>query len=109
MTIPTIPTIPAKPAIKVPVFQLYGEKGQLPAPDRIHCESIASRSRLHNWEINPHRHHGLFQVLWLEQGEANFQLDGQQGQALTIAGLGQRARRVRLDQRHIAIEDQRGA
>ena len=80
MTIPTIPTISTKPAIKVPVFQLYGEKGQLPAPDRIHCESIASRSRLHNWEINPHRHHGLFQVLWLEQGEANFQLDGQQGQ-----------------------------
>jgi len=76
----TIPTIPTKPAIKVPVFQLYGEKGQLPVPDRIHCESIASRSRLHNWEINPHRHHGLFQVLWLEQGEANFQLDGQQGQ-----------------------------
>jgi AraC family transcriptional activator of pobA len=75
----TIPTIPTKPAIKVPVFQLYGEKGQLPVPDRIHCESIASRSRLHNWEINPHRHHGLFQVLWLEQGEANFQLDGQQG------------------------------
>lgn len=73
-------TIPTKPAIKVPVFQLYGEKGQLPAPDRIHCESIASRSRLHNWEINPHRHHGLFQVLWLEQGEARFQLDGQQGQ-----------------------------
>jgi len=78
----TIPTIPTKPAIKVPVFQLYGEKGQLPVPDRIHCESIASRSRLHNWEINPHRHHGLFQVLWLEQGEADFQLDGQQGQLI---------------------------
>jgi AraC family transcriptional activator of pobA len=75
----TISTIPTKPAIKVPVFQLYGEKGQLPVPDRIHCESIASRSRLHNWEINPHRHHGLFQVLWLEQGEANFQLDGRRG------------------------------
>jgi AraC family transcriptional activator of pobA len=35
---------------------------------------------LHNWEITPHRHHGLFQVLWLEQGEARFQLDGRQGQ-----------------------------
>jgi len=76
----TIPTIPTKSAITVPVFNLYGEKGHLSAPDRVHCESIASRSRLHNWEINPHRHHGLFQVLWLEQGEANFQLDGQQGQ-----------------------------
>jgi AraC family transcriptional activator of pobA len=65
---------------KVPVFQLYGEDDQPLAPDLIHCESIASRSRLHNWEIRPHRHHGLFQVLWLEQGEANFQLDGRRGQ-----------------------------
>ena len=73
-------TIQTKPRINVPVFQLYGDNGQLPVPDLIHCESIASRSRLHNWEINPHRHHGLFQVLWLEQGEARFQIDGQQGQ-----------------------------
>ncbi len=72
-------TLPTKPAINVPVFQLYGEKGEVRAPDLIHCESIASRSRLHNWEINPHRHHGLFQVLWLEQGEAYFQLDGRRG------------------------------
>lgn len=66
-------------AAKVPVFQLYGEDNQALAPDLIHCESIASRSRLHNWEIRPHRHHGLFQVLWLERGEANFQLDGRRG------------------------------
>ena len=72
-------TISTKPAINVPVFQLYGENGQFPVPDLIHCESIASRSRLHKWEINPHRHHGLFQVLWLEQGKANFQLDGRRG------------------------------
>ena len=64
----------------VPVFQLYGEEAQSLAPDLIHCESIASRSRLHNWEIHPHRHHGLFQVLWLELGEAKFQLDGRWGQ-----------------------------
>ncbi len=62
-------------ASKVPVFELYGENGRSPTPDLIHCESIAERSRLHNWEIRPHRHHGLFQLLWLEEGQANCQLD----------------------------------
>ena len=72
--------IPPKASARVPVFQLYGEEAQALAPDLIHCESIASRSRLHNWEIHPHRHHGLFQVLWLARGEAHFQLDGHWGQ-----------------------------
>lgn len=59
----------------VPLFQLYGESRAAPAPDLMHCESIAQRSRLHNWEIKPHRHHGLFQLLWLEDGQAVCQLD----------------------------------
>lgn len=63
------------PAAEVPVFQLYGENGAAPTPDPIHCESIAERSRLHNWEIRPHRHHGLFQLLWLEDGRAQCVLD----------------------------------
>lgn len=64
----------------VPVYQLYGEDQQWLTPDQVHCESIASRSRLHNWEIRPHRHHGLFQILWLEDGSAQLQLDDQRGQ-----------------------------
>lgn len=63
----------------VPVYQLYGEDQQWLTPDQIHCESIASRSRLHNWEIKPHRHHGLFQLLWLESGSALLNLDDQRG------------------------------
>ena len=66
--------------IAVPVYQLYGEDQQLLTPDQIHCESIASRSHLHNWEIKPHRHHGLFQLLWLESGSALLSLDDQRGQ-----------------------------
>lgn len=64
---------------QVPVFQLYGEAAQWLVPDLIHVESIAARSRLHNWEIRPHRHHGLLQLLWLERGEARLQLDGDEG------------------------------
>ena len=60
----------------VPVYHLYGEQGPEFAPDLVHCESIASRSRLHNWEIQPHRHHGLFQMLWLARGRASIELDG---------------------------------
>ena len=76
-------------AVDVPVFQLYGEDGPSSTPDLIHCESIAERSRLHNWEIRPHRHHGLFQLLWLEDGEALCQLDEVRvglsgGMALTV-------------------------
>src|SRR5256885_127559 len=44
----------------VPVFKLYGEQEPWPTPDMVHCEAIAARSRLHNWQIRPHQHHGLF-------------------------------------------------
>ncbi len=66
------PTVPAP----VPVYQLYGEGQPWLTPDLVHVESIAARSRLHQWEIRPHRHHGLFQLLWLQQGSAEVQLDG---------------------------------
>lgn len=60
----------------VPVYQLYGEGQPWLTPDFVHVESIAARSRLHQWEIRPHRHHGLFQLLWLQHGSADVQLDG---------------------------------
>ena len=64
----------------VPVFDLYGEERQRAALDPIHVESIAARSSLHNWEIKPHRHHALFQLLWLEQGGGQLMLDERPGQ-----------------------------
>ncbi|HAT29624.1 MAG TPA: AraC family transcriptional regulator [Janthinobacterium sp.] len=57
------------------VFKLYGELEQWIAPDLVHCESIATRSSLHNWHIMPHLHHGLFQILYLEHGRARITLD----------------------------------
>ncbi len=61
----------------VPVYKLYGEKKPWPTPDMVHCESIASRSRLHNWQIKPHQHTGLFQILYLEHGRAEVQIEEQ--------------------------------
>jgi AraC family transcriptional activator of pobA len=59
----------------VPVYKLYGEEEHWLTPDMVHCESIASRSRLHNWQIKPHQHHGLFQILYLADGTAGLRLD----------------------------------
>ncbi len=71
---------PAAGTKPVPVYQLYGEGQPWLTPDLVHVESIAARSRLHQWEIRPHRHHGLFQLLWLQQGKAEVQLDGSRDQ-----------------------------
>jgi AraC family transcriptional activator of pobA len=59
----------------IPVYKLYGEHEPWLTPDMVHCESIASRSRLHNWHIKPHQHNGLFQILYLQCGNARIQLD----------------------------------
>jgi AraC family transcriptional activator of pobA len=59
----------------VPVYKLYGEHDQWLTPDMVHCESIAARSQLHNWQIKPHQHHGLFQILYLKKGTAKVRLD----------------------------------
>lgn len=62
----------------IPSYELYGEAQAWPTPDLIHVESIAARSRLHHWEIKPHRHAGLFQLLWLREGQARCVLDDTQ-------------------------------
>ncbi len=58
----------------LPEFALYGESSR-PGTEMLHIESIDSRSRLYNWEIDAHVHHGLHQVLWLRSGSADAMLD----------------------------------
>lgn len=62
----------------IPSYELYGEDRTWPSSEQIHVEPIAARSRLHNWEIKPHRHAGLFQLLWLRDGSALCVLDDTQ-------------------------------
>lgn len=54
----------------IPVFKLYGETKSWPTPDLMHLESIQERSRLHDWEIQPHRHANLMQLLYVKAGSA---------------------------------------
>lgn len=65
---------------QIPIFKLYGGREEWPTPDLVHCETIASRSALHNWHIRPHKHIGLYQILYLSKGHATVQLDEKQYQ-----------------------------
>lgn len=62
---------------QVPVFELYGEKRRWPTPDLIHSETISERSHLHNWHIKPHRHNGLWHLVYFFRGTAEVELDEQ--------------------------------
>lgn len=55
---------PANRAIRT--YNLFGEAGDL--PDVVHCETIAARSVLHEWEFSPHRHARLHQILLIARG-----------------------------------------
>jgi AraC family transcriptional activator of pobA len=65
-------TAPSKSSIQV--FNLFGEAGDL--PDVVHCETIASRSVLHDWKLSVHRHARLHQVLLIQSGGGEATLDG---------------------------------
>src|SRR5690606_39299340 len=71
----------ARPGTSIPLFPLYGERTPWQAPDLVHCETIASRSRRHGWVIAPHRHADLAQLLWVGRGRVAIQLDGREHRA----------------------------
>ena len=56
-------------------YNLFGETSDV--PDVIHCETIAARSVLHDWELAPHRHARLHQVLLVERGGGQVTIEGQ--------------------------------
>jgi AraC family transcriptional regulator, transcriptional activator of pobA len=61
------------PAIST--YGLFGETANLPDP--MHIETIAARSALHDWELAPHRHARLHQLLLLGSGSGSLHLEGQ--------------------------------
>ena len=62
-------------ASRIQSYSLFGESTHL--PDVLHCETIADRSVLHDWELAPHRHARLHQVLLIRSGGGVAHLDGQ--------------------------------
>ena len=59
----------------VPAFFLYGEAPRAPDEATAHIETIAARSRLHDWTIQPHRHRDLHQILLVKEGAVIARLD----------------------------------
>jgi AraC family transcriptional activator of pobA len=55
-------------------YNLFGETRDV--PDVIHCETIAARSVLHDWELAPHRHARLHQVLLVARGGGQVTIEG---------------------------------
>lgn len=54
-------------------YSLYGEFAHL--PDVMHCETIPERSVLHEWELAPHRHDRLHQLLLVRSGGGRARLE----------------------------------
>lgn len=85
---------PSRPpaALSLPSYALYGEEGRTQATDWLHCETIRERSQRHDWEIRPHRHESLFQILHIAGGRVQALVEGREvrlaGPALiTVAAL----------------------
>lgn len=60
----------------IPTFRLYGESRDEAAGFWLHCETIPERSRLHGWEIRPHRHETFFQILHISSGSGEALVNG---------------------------------
>lgn len=61
----------------IPNYALYGESVQPVWHDALHVESVSLRSGAYHWEIAPHRHEGLLQILYLQRGSGQVRLDGE--------------------------------
>jgi AraC family transcriptional regulator, transcriptional activator of pobA len=76
-----------KSASSIPAYFLYGE----PLPNRdertVHVETIAARSKLHEWQIRPHRHRNLHQALLLQRGRVSASIDEQESELIAPAVL----------------------
>lgn len=59
----------------IPLYSLYGQLDTAVELHFIHLESLESRNRVYNWSIRPHRHHDLYQFIWVEEGRGMVTLD----------------------------------
>ncbi|NMG72326.1 helix-turn-helix domain-containing protein [Parazoarcus communis] len=60
----------------LPKYDLYGSEAKPSWLDSFNFEWIPQRSRPFNWEIEPHIHDGLIQVLYVRSGSGEALIDG---------------------------------
>jgi AraC family transcriptional activator of pobA len=78
----TIPTNELeRPQIDTPTgisqYALYGEVRSDTDPEFVHIEDIKTRSRLYEWQITPHSHQGMFQIIYVSEGGCSARMDQQ--------------------------------
>lgn len=59
----------------IPLYSLYGQVDTAAELQFLHLETLESRNQFYNWNIRPHRHHDLHQIIWVEQGGGPVVLD----------------------------------
>ena len=59
----------------IPHYYLYGEQAPTDELEFIHIEKIADRSSQYGWEIEPHRHDNLMQLMVVQEGEIQTSID----------------------------------
>lgn len=64
--------------LKTPNYALYGDSQSDAQAGFVHIETVQESSRPYRGVIKPHKHSDLFQVLIIEKGEAEIQLDDNQ-------------------------------
>jgi AraC family transcriptional activator of pobA len=60
----------------IPQYFLYGESTHDVDERFLHVESIAERSRLHDWTIRPHAHKDLHHIMLVSRGSGVFHAEG---------------------------------
>lgn len=61
--------------ISIPFYALYGEDTPVGDTEFVHIEDIESRSGLYDWEIKPHAHANLLQLVVVSEGRVDVELD----------------------------------
>lgn len=62
---------------RIPNYGLYGETAQPAWRDMLHCEWINERSVQYQWEIKPHQHDALLQLMYIRSGGGEVSLENQ--------------------------------
>lgn len=59
----------------IPHYFLYGERSPSEALQHVHIASLEESLPKHRWEIHPHRHDNLHQLLIVQQGNVFTQVE----------------------------------
>lgn len=61
--------------MQIPDYALYGEPQAQELAEHLHIETLPDRSAVHDWRIRPHRHHGLYQLFWIDSGGGQLEIE----------------------------------